>query len=57
MFYAKPFTDRLASVVETIRAQGVRVVIDRTVPFAAFNEAWSRQTSGRARGKVVIAPM
>jgi len=57
MFYAKPFADRLASVVEAIHAQGVRVVIDRTVPFAAFNEAWARLTSRRARGKIVIAPV
>jgi NADPH:quinone reductase-like Zn-dependent oxidoreductase len=57
MFYAKPFADRLASVVEAIGAQNVRVVIDRTVPFAAFDEAWARLTSRRARGKVVVAPV
>ncbi|MFS2068364.1 NADP-dependent oxidoreductase [Pseudomonas sp. CT11-2] len=54
MFYAKPFADRLNEVVAAIHEQGIEVVIDRNVPIEEFDEAWSRLTSGRARGKIVI---
>lgn len=55
MFYAKPYADRLGAVVGAIRSQGVRVVIDRIAAFTAFDDAWARLTSGRARGKVMIS--
>ncbi|UBT80456.1 NADP-dependent oxidoreductase [Pseudomonas amygdali] len=54
MFYAKPFADRLGDVVAAIHDQGIEVVIDRNVSIEAFDEAWSRLTSGRARGKIVV---
>ena len=55
MFYAKPYADRLGELVNAIAEQGVRVVIDRNVPFAAFEEAWARLTSRNARGKIVVS--
>ncbi len=55
IFYAKPYADRLGELVATIRDQQVEVVIDRQVPIDAFDEAWARQTSGRARGKIVVS--
>jgi len=56
IFYAKPFADRLGELVATIADGKVRVVIDREVPIDRFNDAWARQTSWRARGKIVIRP-
>ena len=45
---------RLQGLVDRVAARH-RVVIDRVVPFARWEEAFARQASGRARGKVVIA--
>lgn len=55
IFYAKPYADRLGELVAAFVEQDVKVVIDRQVPFEAFNEAWTRQISGRARGKIVVS--
>ncbi|MBN6715475.1 NADP-dependent oxidoreductase [Pseudomonas capsici] len=55
MFYAKPYAEQLGELVSYIAENNVRVVIDLERPFEAFDEAWARQLSGRARGKIVIA--
>jgi NADPH:quinone reductase-like Zn-dependent oxidoreductase len=55
IFYAKPYADRLGDLVAAIVENKVKVVIDRQTPLAAFDEAWARQTSGRARGKIVVS--
>ncbi|KQV54759.1 NADP-dependent oxidoreductase [Caulobacter sp. Root342] len=55
IFYAKPYADRLGDLVATIVDNGLMVVIDSQVPMDAFDEAWARQTSGRARGKIVVS--
>lgn len=55
IFYAKPYADRLGQLVSDIVAQGVRVVIDSNLGIDDFDQAWARQTSGKARGKIVIA--
>ena len=44
---------RLEKVVERIEA-GTEVLVDRTVPLNALDEAFARQGSGRARGKIVL---
>ncbi|MBI6856146.1 NADP-dependent oxidoreductase [Pseudomonas cichorii] len=54
MFYAKPYAEQLGELVSYIAENNVRVVIDLERPFEAFDEAWARQLSGRARGKIVI---
>jgi NADPH:quinone reductase-like Zn-dependent oxidoreductase len=56
MFYAKPFIERLGELVTIVAEQNLKVVIDRTVAFERFDEAWKHQLSGRARGKVVVLP-
>lgn len=56
MFYAKPFIDRLGELVTMVTEKNLKVVIDRTVIFKRFDEAWSHQLSGRARGKIVVLP-
>ena len=55
IFYAKPYADRLGDLVAMIVGNGLKVVIDRQVSIDAFDEAWARQTSGRARGKIVVS--
>ncbi|MCC4607930.1 NADP-dependent oxidoreductase [Xanthomonas campestris pv. zinniae] len=55
MFYAKPYADRLDQLVASIVAQGVRVVIDSTASIDAFDQAWARLTSRKARGKIVVS--
>ncbi len=55
MFYAKSYAEQLGELVSYIAENDVRVVIDLERPFEAFDEAWARQLSGRARGKIVIA--
>lgn len=56
IFYAKSYSNRLGEVVAAVQEQGVEVVINCNVPLEAFDEAWARQTSGRARGKIVVTP-
>lgn len=56
IFYAKPFFNRLNELVTTIAEQHLKVVIDRAVDFDRFDEAWERQISGRARGKIIVIP-
>ena len=55
IFYAKPFADRLDDLVAAIVAQKIRVVIDHQGLFGTFDQAWARQTSGQARGKIVLS--
>ena len=45
--------DRLARVVSAMTENNVRVLIDRTVPLDQFADAFARQSSGRARGKII----
>lgn len=52
MLYVKPDADRLHTVVKATGDQSVRIVLNRKV---AFDEAWGRQTSERARGKIVVS--
>jgi NADPH:quinone reductase-like Zn-dependent oxidoreductase len=54
IFYAKSYADRLAELVATIVDKKLKVVIDRQVSIDGFDEAWARQTSGHARGKIVV---
>lgn len=56
MFYAKPFIYRLGELVTMVTEQNLKVVIDRTVAFERFDEAWKHQLSGRARGKIIVLP-
>lgn len=55
IFYAKPYADRLGELVAAIVDNKVEIVIDRQTSMSAFDEAWARQTSGRARGKIVVS--
>lgn len=54
MFYAAQYASQLDKLVSSIVEQGVEVVIDRVVPFDAFDDAWERLVSGRARGKIIV---
>lgn len=47
---------RLKKVVERVDAAGTEVLIDRTVPLDSLDEAFARQGSGRARGKILLTP-
>lgn len=44
---------RLAKVVECIDA-GTKILVDRTVALDTLEEAFARQASGRARGKILL---
>ncbi len=46
--------ERLARVVSAIHENKVKVLIDRTVPIDQFGDAFARQASGRARGKIIV---
>jgi NADPH:quinone reductase-like Zn-dependent oxidoreductase len=54
MFYAAQYASQLGKLVSAIAEQGVEVVIDRVVRFDAFDDAWARLVSGRARGKIIV---
>lgn len=45
---------RLARVSEAIDQYGLQVLVDRTVPFTEFIQAFQHQASGHARGKIII---
>ena len=45
--------DRLEQVTARVRA-GTTVLVDRTVPLHAVTEAFARQSSGRAQGKILV---
>jgi NADPH:quinone reductase-like Zn-dependent oxidoreductase len=45
---------RLADVVKTIEAKGHSVLIDCVFPITSFADAFERQASGRARGKILL---
>ncbi len=55
IFYAKPFSSRLGEVVAAVAGDGVRTVVDTSVPLDRFEEAIERQTSGHARGKIIVS--
>jgi NADPH:quinone reductase-like Zn-dependent oxidoreductase len=46
---------RLAKVADEVDA-GAELLIDRTLPLDAVEEAFTRQASGRAQGKILLAP-
>lgn len=46
---------RLARIVGSVDA-GTRILIDRTVSLASLDEAFTRQASGHARGKILLTP-
>lgn len=48
--------DRLKKVVDRVDAAGTEVLIDRTVSLDSLDEAFARQGSGRARGKILLTP-
>ncbi|WP_238120928.1 MULTISPECIES: NADP-dependent oxidoreductase [unclassified Xanthobacter] len=54
MMYVKPYASQLGDVVHAVVQDGLKVVFDTSVPFAAFGEAIERQKSRHARGKIVI---
>ena len=45
---------RLARVSKAIDQYGLQVLVDRTVPFTEFIQAFQHQASGHARGKIII---
>jgi NADPH:quinone reductase-like Zn-dependent oxidoreductase len=44
----------LAQLAELIEQEKLKVVIDRTYPFANISEALTYVETGRAKGKVVV---
>jgi len=46
---------RLEKIVDRLNAGKLEVLVDRTVPFAEFADAFAYQASGRARGKIILA--
>ncbi len=46
---------RLGKIVAQLDAGKLQVLVDRTVPLQAFDNAFAFQASGRARGKIVLA--
>jgi NADPH:quinone reductase-like Zn-dependent oxidoreductase len=49
-----PSGSDLAQLAELIETEKLKVVIDRTYPFAKISEALSYLETGRAKGKVVV---
>lgn len=47
---------RLKKVVDRVDAAGTEVLVDRTVLLDSLDEAFARQGSGRAHGKILIIP-
>lgn len=47
--------ERLSKVAKQVDA-GAELLIDRTLPLAAIRDAFERQASGRARGKILLIP-
>ena len=47
--------ERLARVADEVDA-GAELLIDRTLPLDSVEEAFTRQASGRARGKILLTP-
>jgi len=46
---------RLQKIVERIDAGTLKVLMDRTVPLEALDDAFRHQGSGRARGKIILS--
>ena len=47
---------RIAVVLELLAAGSIKVLVDRTVPLEALEDAFAHQASGRARGKIIVTP-
>jgi NADPH:quinone reductase-like Zn-dependent oxidoreductase len=45
---------RLTMLLDQVSAGDLTVLIDRTVPMDRFDEAFARQVSGRAQGKIIV---
>ena len=45
---------RLAAVMKDVASKGLSVLIDSSTSLQAFDEAFARQASGRARGKIIL---
>ncbi|SES45500.1 NADP-dependent oxidoreductase [Rhizobium sp. NFR03] len=45
---------RLSNLAKAMREKGHSVLIDSVFPIASFAEAFERQASGRARGKIIV---
>ncbi|AIG01549.1 Alcohol dehydrogenase [Pseudomonas fluorescens] len=54
MLFIVSYRNRLNEVVQAVADQAVKVVLDQVSPFMDFEKAWSRQSSGHARGKIVV---
>jgi NADPH:quinone reductase-like Zn-dependent oxidoreductase len=52
--FMHPSGNDLAQLAELIETGNLKVVIDRTYPFANISEALSYLETGRAKGKVVV---
>jgi NADPH:quinone reductase-like Zn-dependent oxidoreductase len=52
--FFNPPTSGLATVVSAVHDQALQVLIDSTWPVERFSEAFERQLSGRARGKIIL---
>lgn len=46
---------RLSDLVKAMGAKGHSVLIDGVFPITSFAEAFERQASGRARGKIILS--
>jgi len=46
---------RLEKIVDRLNSGKLEVLVDRTVPFVDFADAFAYQASGRARGKIILA--
>ncbi len=47
--------ERLSDLVKAMGAKGQSVLIDGVFPITSFAEAFERQASGRARGKIILS--
>lgn len=45
---------RLSAVMKEVTSKGMSVLIDSSAPLEAFDKAFARQASGRARGKIIL---
>lgn len=47
---------RLKTIVDHLHHQSLKVLVDRTFPLSGIADAFERQTSGKAHGKVILLP-
>jgi NADPH:quinone reductase-like Zn-dependent oxidoreductase len=52
--FFSPDVRGLQIVVDEVQNRSVKVLVDRVLPLAQFGEAFDRQVSGRARGKIIL---